>query len=75
MIVSDEVLPFLGAANGALRSIYGLVKRLDAGQSRPEETVEELSRRLDGLWDRLTDLRDEMRRDLGVTERVQGPSR
>ncbi|MFJ7768269.1 hypothetical protein ACIQ1J_07630 [Streptomyces sp. NPDC097107] len=31
--------------------------------------------RLDGLWDRLNDLRDEMRRDLGVTERVQGPSR
>ncbi|WP_406357976.1 hypothetical protein OHB56_35865 [Streptomyces sp. NBC_01635] len=75
MIVSDAVLPVLGAANGSLRKIYGLVKRLDAGQPRQEESVEELSRRVDDLWDRLTDLRDEMRRDLGVTARVEAPTR
>ncbi|MFE9925204.1 hypothetical protein ACFYQA_27605 [Streptomyces sp. NPDC005774] len=71
MIVSDAVLPVLGAANGSLRKIYGLVKRLDAGQPRPEESVEELSRQVDSLWNRLTGLRDEMRRDLGVTARVE----
>ncbi|WP_316743772.1 hypothetical protein [Streptomyces sp. MK7] len=75
MIVSDAVLPVLGAANGTLRQIYGLVKRLDAGSSEREESLQELSRRMDGLWVRLTGLRDEMRRDLGVTARVEAPSR
>ncbi|MFF8593735.1 hypothetical protein ACF061_20270 [Streptomyces sp. NPDC015220] len=75
MIVSDAVLPLLGAANGSLRRIYGLVKRLDTDQSEQAEDLQELSRRMDGLWDRLTDLRDEMRRDLGVTARVEAPSR
>ncbi|MCG8965466.1 hypothetical protein [Streptomyces sp. CL12-4] len=75
MIVSDDVLPALGSANGSLRKIYGLVKRLDAGLPRQQETVEELSQRLDGLWERLSDLRDEMRRDLGVTAHVETPSR
>ncbi|GHA80499.1 hypothetical protein GCM10010330_38290 [Streptomyces tendae] len=75
MIVSDEVLPVLGAANGPLRKIYGLVKRLDSGLPRREESVDELSRRMDSLWEKLSDLRDEMRRDLGVTERVECPSR
>ncbi|MGW5971743.1 hypothetical protein [Streptomyces sp. NPDC055186] len=75
MIVSDAVLPVLGAANGSLRKIYGLVKRLEAGQPRQEESVEELSRQVDDLWDRLTDLRDEMRRDLGITARVEPPNR
>ncbi|MFF0112444.1 hypothetical protein [Streptomyces prasinus] len=75
IIVSDAVLPVLGAANGSLRKIYGLVKRLDAGQPRQEESVEELSRQVDDLWDRLTDLRDEMRRDLGITARVEPPNR
>ncbi|MFF8102852.1 hypothetical protein ACF07S_24440 [Streptomyces sp. NPDC016640] len=73
MIVSDAVLPLLGAANGSLRQIYGLVKRLDTGQSRQDESVEMLSRRMDDLWARLTDLRDEMRRDLGITARVEPP--
>ncbi|MFF8881858.1 hypothetical protein [Streptomyces flaveolus] len=75
MIVSDDVLPALGAANGSLRKIYGLVKRLDAGLPRQGETIEELSQRLDGLWERLSELRDEMRRDLGVTAHVETPSR
>ncbi|MFC5958661.1 hypothetical protein ACFP51_30765 [Streptomyces pratens] len=75
LIVSDAVLPVLGAANGSLRKIYGLLKRLDEGQPRQEESVEELSRQMDSLWDRLTDLRDEMRRDLGVAARVEAPNR
>jgi hypothetical protein len=75
MIVSDAVLPVLGAANGSLRQIYGLVKRLDTGQPRQDESVAVLSRRMDELWSQLTDLRDEMRRDLGVTARVEPPSR
>lgn len=73
MIVSDQVLPVLGAANGSLRKIYGLVKRLDTGRPRQGETVEVLSSRIDNLWDRFSDLRDEMRRDLGVTSRVKAP--
>ncbi|MFJ3336853.1 hypothetical protein [Streptomyces sp. NPDC086766] len=75
MIVSDAVLPVLGAANGSLRQIYGLVKRLDAERTERDEGLQELSRRMDVLWGRLTDLRDEMRRDLGVTARVEAPNR
>ncbi|OKK14108.1 hypothetical protein AMK33_04785 [Streptomyces sp. CB02400] len=75
MIVSDAVLPVAGAANGSLRKIYGLVQRLDSGQSDREEELQELSRRVDDLWDRLTALRDEMRRDLGITACVETPSR
>lgn len=74
MIVSDAVLPVVGAANGSLRKIYGLVKRLDSGQSGQEEDLQELSGRLNDLWDRLTGLRDEMRRDLGVTVSVRAPN-
>ncbi|MFJ5557331.1 hypothetical protein ACIQCD_07885 [Streptomyces sp. NPDC093250] len=75
MIVSDAVLPVVGAVNGSLRKIYGLAQRLDSGQSDREEELRELSREVDDLWDRLTALRDEMRRDLGTTARVEAPSR
>lgn len=71
MIVSDAVLPVVGAANGSLRKIYGLIQRLDSGQSDREEELREPSRRVDDLWERLTALRDEMRRDLGITGRVE----
>ncbi|GGV85174.1 hypothetical protein GCM10010294_64460 [Streptomyces griseoloalbus] len=73
MIMSDAVLPLLGAANGSLRQIYGLVKRLDTGQPRQDEGVGVLSGRMADLWERLTDLRDGMRRDLGVAARVEPP--
>ncbi|MFI8191468.1 hypothetical protein ACIF8T_22045 [Streptomyces sp. NPDC085946] len=75
MIVSDAVLPVLGATNGSLRKIYGLVQHLDAGQPGQEENLRELGRRVDDLWDHLTALRDEMRRDFGVSARVEALDR
>ncbi|MFD9302947.1 hypothetical protein ACFWCB_09720 [Streptomyces sp. NPDC060048] len=67
MSVSDEVLVALGAVNGSLRKMYGLVQDLRRGTPDREATMRELDRRSDELWDRLTLARDEMRRSLGIT--------
>ncbi|MFJ3310259.1 hypothetical protein ACIPSA_46155 [Streptomyces sp. NPDC086549] len=68
IIVSNDVLGAVGQVNGALRQIYGVVKRLDVGPQRPNDNLEALQRRLDGLWDHLVTLREVMRRDLGLAE-------
>ncbi|MGW4439159.1 hypothetical protein ACWELO_25945 [Streptomyces sp. NPDC004596] len=68
IIVSNDVLGVVGRVNGALRQIYGLVKRLDMGERRPGDSLEALQGRLDGLWDCLVVLREVMRRDLGLAE-------
>ncbi|MET8806892.1 hypothetical protein [Streptomyces sp. NPDC004546] len=72
IIVSDDVLGAVGQVNAALRQIYGLVKRLDIGQQRPDDSIEALERRLDGLWNQLVGLREAMRRDLGLAEPADG---
>ncbi|MDX3077895.1 hypothetical protein [Streptomyces sp. MI02-7b] len=69
MIVSDGVLPLLGAVNGSLRIARGLVKQLSGERQRPGGELEQLTQRIADLWPRLEALRDEMRRDLGVTSR------
>lgn len=73
MTVSDEVLDALGSVNGSLRQMYGLVQRLCRGTPDREAAMSELERRRGELWDRLTFLRDEMRRDLGITSSTRRP--
>ncbi|WP_158711836.1 hypothetical protein [Streptomyces virginiae] len=73
MTVSDEVLDVLGSVNGSLRQMYGLVQRLCKGTPDTEAAMSELERRKNELWDRLTLLRDEMRRDLGITSSTSRP--
>ncbi|MFJ4851102.1 MULTISPECIES: hypothetical protein [unclassified Streptomyces] len=69
MIVSDEVLGLLGAVNGSLRAAHGLAKGLSGAGEQPEGGRAELRDRLRDLWPRLEALRDQMRRDLGITDR------
>ncbi|MCX5173993.1 hypothetical protein [Streptomyces virginiae] len=73
MTVSDEVLDALGSVNGSLRQMYGLVQKLCKGTPDREAAMGELERRTGELWDRLTFLRDEMRRDLGITSSTRQP--
>ncbi|MET9610917.1 hypothetical protein ABZZ17_38520 [Streptomyces sp. NPDC006512] len=73
MTVSDEVLDALGSVNGSLRQMYGLVQRLRRGTPDREDSMRELETRTGELWDRLTRLRDEMRKDLGVTSSTRHP--
>ncbi|MFD7917522.1 hypothetical protein ACFV30_43815 [Streptomyces sp. NPDC059752] len=73
MTVSDEVLDALGSVNGSLRQMYGLVQKLCKGTPDREVAMGELERRTGELWDRLTFLRDEMRRDLGITSSTRRP--
>ncbi|MFC9269063.1 hypothetical protein ACFTXJ_14985 [Streptomyces zhihengii] len=73
MIVSDSVLNLVGHVNGSLRVIYGLVKRLNAGSTRPGDSLDRIQQRLDELWGQLSVLRDEMRRDLGIAGTSRTP--
>ncbi|MFJ6797269.1 hypothetical protein [Streptomyces sp. NPDC091268] len=66
MSVSDDVLVALGAVNGSLRQMHSLVQGLRRGTSDRESALQELEVRRRELWDRLTEARDEMRKDLGI---------
>lgn len=73
MSVSDEVLVALGAVNGSLRQMYGLVQGLRRGTSDREAALQELEIRRGELWGRLTAARDEMRKDLGIASSTWQP--
>ncbi|MFE9803713.1 hypothetical protein ACFYP6_33485 [Streptomyces goshikiensis] len=73
MSVSDEVLVALGAVNGSLRKMYGLVQGLRRGTLDRESALQELDVRRGELWDRLTAARDEMRKDLGIAPSTWQP--
>ncbi|MGW3401048.1 hypothetical protein [Streptomyces zhihengii] len=74
MIVSARVMNAVGHVNGSLRVIYGLVKRLNAGNTRPDDSPDRLQQRLDELWGQLSASRDEMRRDLGIADTHTSPT-
>ncbi|MEU1436391.1 hypothetical protein ABZ438_20205 [Streptomyces sp. NPDC005786] len=73
IIASQDVLGMVGRVNGALRQIYGLVKRLDTGPQDPGDSVDALRERIDGLWPSLVALREGMRRDLGLQQPADPP--
>jgi hypothetical protein len=75
MIVPDRVLKAAGQANAALAEAYGMVRRLDgsvsaevaAGPPVDEAAVNSALAYLEHVRQRITDTRDVMRAELGVT--------
>ncbi|MFD8801538.1 hypothetical protein [Streptomyces atroolivaceus] len=71
IIASSDVLGVVGRVNGALRKIYGLVKRLDSGSQNPGDSVDALEDRIDDLWPSLVALREAMRCDLDLQQSAE----
>jgi hypothetical protein len=67
MIVPDNVLAAAGAVNSQLGMLYGILRRIDHGNSGTEDTAEKAEHMRAKAWDLLADMRAVMRRDLGVT--------
>ena len=67
MIAPDAVIVPAQALNDALTRVYGQVKRLEQGNSRPGETPRSAAEAQHALWSLIRAAREAMRRDLGVT--------
>ncbi|MEU0133923.1 hypothetical protein ABZ172_07810 [Streptomyces sp. NPDC006296] len=74
MIASDSVIPPAHALNEALNSVYGQVKRMEQGNPRPGETLRSAAEAQHSLWALIDTMRESMRRDLGVTDRIPSPA-
>ncbi|MFB4426584.1 hypothetical protein C5F59_036560 [Streptomyces sp. QL37] len=68
MIASDTVVPSAHDVNEALNLVYGQVKRLEQGRSRPGETLRSAAEAQHSLWALIGAMREAMRGDLGVTD-------
>jgi hypothetical protein len=68
MIAPDGVVAPAREVNGALNRVYGQVKRLEQGNPRSGETLRSAAEAQHGVWPLIADMREAMRRDLGVTE-------
>lgn len=68
MIAPDGVVAPAREVNGALNRVYGHVKRLEQGNPRHGETLRSAVEAQHGVWPLIADMREAMRRDLGVTE-------
>ncbi|WP_017627113.1 hypothetical protein [Nocardiopsis chromatogenes] len=66
LTASDRVLAAAHGVNAELNWLYGVVRRLNDGTGREEESVERAQQELENLWGDLDILRALMRRDLGV---------
>lgn len=71
MRLPDPLLTLAGEATHALGALYGLLRRLDDGVPRPDDSLDVAQGEIDALWERLRELRRGMRADLGAS----GPSR
>ncbi|WP_258198924.1 hypothetical protein [Streptomyces sp. A244] len=67
MIAPDGVVAPAQEVNRALNQVYGHVKRLEQGNPRPGEDLHAAAVAQHGIWALVADMRDAMRRDLGVT--------
>ncbi|MFE9113056.1 hypothetical protein ACFYN9_25990 [Streptomyces collinus] len=67
MIAPDGVVAPAQEVNRALNKVYGHVKRLEQGNQRPGEDLHAAAVAQHGIWSLVADMRDQMRRDLGVT--------
>ena len=68
MRLPDPVLDLAGEATRALGTLYGRLRRLDDGVARPGDSLDAAQEEIDALWERLRELRREMRADLGASE-------
>ncbi|KIX79807.1 hypothetical protein SF12_02250, partial [Streptomyces sp. MBRL 601] len=64
--VPDPVLDLAGQLSRELGTVYGMVKRLDAGAPREGDSVTGAQERIDALWRLLREMRRRMRAELGV---------
>ncbi|MFE7382814.1 hypothetical protein ACFU9F_20880 [Streptomyces zhihengii] len=67
MALPDSILDLAGEVNRGLNALYGTVRRLDDGTPRDSDSPEAAQRMIDAMWAQLRSLRQEMRRDLGVS--------
>ncbi|MBG0851833.1 hypothetical protein I2W78_08240 [Streptomyces spinoverrucosus] len=65
MRMPEHVLGIAGDVSRDLGTVYGMVRRLDDGVPRPGDSPPAAQRRIDALWDRLREMRRQMRADLG----------
>ncbi|MGW4674377.1 hypothetical protein [Streptomyces sp. NPDC004324] len=66
MLVPDAVLVAAGTVNSHLSNLYGVLRRIDIGESEQGETIEVAAEMRSGTWAVLSAMRTIMRRDLGV---------
>jgi hypothetical protein len=76
MLISDDVLKAVGAANDGLARAYGMARRLDKPRSpammalsddQPDETVEATFEYLEDVRQRIANARNVMRAELGLS--------
>ncbi|MFD9096038.1 hypothetical protein [Streptomyces collinus] len=68
MVVADSVLTEARSVNHKIGVLYGVLRRIDCGDLREDDTVQHAQRLLKELWTPLQSLREAMRLDLGVSE-------
>jgi hypothetical protein len=67
MIVSDSVLTEARSVNDKIAVLYAVLRRIDSGDVREDDTIEQAKRLLKDLWVPLQSMREAMRLDLGVS--------
>lgn len=70
--VPDPVLDLAGRLSRELGTVYGMVRRLDAGAPREGDSVTSAQERIDALWRLLREMRRRMRAELGVPATADG---
>lgn len=68
IVGSLQVLSSIDPVNAGLSKAYLAIRRLEAGEPEPDESFEEINRLLEDLWDKWHYMREEMRRDLGISD-------
>lgn len=72
MRLPERVLGHAGDVSHDLGAVYGMVRRLDDGARRPGDSPAAVQESVDALWDRLREMRYEMRADLGDSRAQSG---
>ncbi|MFE2941433.1 hypothetical protein ACFXKG_20570 [Streptomyces sp. NPDC059255] len=72
MRLPQRVLEHAGRVSHGLGTVYGMVRRLDAGVPRQGDVPAAVQAGIDALWERLREMRREMRADLGVSRADSG---
>ncbi|MER6348637.1 hypothetical protein ABT232_29850 [Streptomyces sp. NPDC001532] len=72
MRLPERVLGPAATVSHDLGALYGMVRRLDDGTARPGESPAAVERGIDALWERLREMRRQMRADLGAARADSG---
>ncbi|MFF3978335.1 hypothetical protein [Streptomyces sp. NPDC001828] len=70
--VPDPVLDLAGTVNHSLSTTYGMLMRLDRGDTRPGDSLDAVRADIEALWRQVRLLRQQMRADLGVVNSGEG---